>query len=120
MRCDLSCYWVFHCFLTLSFALLGAIATVRYLGKLFHSLLLSKKTQTVILFPKTAMTTKSLILQFALMWIHNTPSCLKKGETAVIQHATIICIYIHIPATSGNQNLLFVPAVHMILSQNIR
>ena len=45
---DLSRYWVFYCFLTLSFIFLAASAKARYLGNLLHPSLLSRQVEKVI------------------------------------------------------------------------
>ena len=70
---DVSCYRVFHCFLTPSFVLLGASAKSRCLGKLSHPALLSRQVKTVIFICKITITIKSPILPFDLMRTHKPP-----------------------------------------------
>ena len=90
---DLSCYWVFCCFLTPAFVLLGASAKSRYLGKLSHPSLLSRQVKTVIFIFKITIPTKSLILHFSSMRTHNIPYCPKKKQVTAIWHVTTICIH---------------------------
>ena len=49
---NLSCYWMFRCFLTILFVLSGASSKSRCLAKLSHPSSLSRQAKTVILSPK--------------------------------------------------------------------
>ena len=117
MRRDLSCYRVFHCFLTPSFVLLGASAKSRCLGKLSHAALLSRQVKTVIFIYKITTTIKSPILHFDLMRTHKPPIVQKRAKLLSLGMSQP---YICIPLASVHKELLFGSAVHMILPQNLR
>ena len=75
---DLSCFWVFHCFLTPLFVLLGVNSKFKCLEELSHPLLLCRRVKTVIFISKITTTTKFPILYFASVGPHNTPCCQKR------------------------------------------
>ena len=54
---DLSHYWVFYCFSTPSFVLLGSSAKSRCLGHLWHPSLLNRQVQAVMFFFKITIPT---------------------------------------------------------------
>ena len=62
LRRDVSCYWVFCCFLPPSFDLLGASVKYRCLVKLSRPTLLSRQAKMVIFISKITKTIKSPIL----------------------------------------------------------
>ena len=123
MRRNLSCYRVFHSFLTPSFVLLGASAKSRRLGKLSHASLLSRQVKTVIFISKITITIKSPILHFGPMRTHtlsHTPLKPVFQKRAKILSFGMPQPLVSIPVATVIHEYLFWPTVYMILSQNLK
>ena len=117
--CDLSWYRVFHCFLTPSFVLLGASAKSRCLGKLSHPHRLAGKSERWFLSPKLPWLQNLQFLILPQCGPTTSPTAPKK-EQNYCQLACRNHLYLHIPVASVNHKLSFGPAVHIILSQNLK